>query len=109
MTERQTPRPTGTSSEQFTEQPSDEDAERIEAERQDRLAPENRPENAEVDNTGRTFDTEAGMFTDAEGYDELSEEDKPYDDTAGETGTVRSVRGPDDEPGTESAEEPAIE
>ena len=47
-----------------------EDAEEIEKERQERLDPENRPENVEVDNTDREFDPEKGMFTDSEGYDE---------------------------------------
>jgi hypothetical protein len=45
-------------------------AEEIEEERRRRLAPENRPENAEVDNTDRDFDVEKGMFTDEEGYED---------------------------------------
>lgn len=48
---------------------SEPDAE-VEAERQERLDPENRPDNAEVDNTDRDFDVERGMFTDSEGYEE---------------------------------------
>jgi hypothetical protein len=44
--------------------------EEIEEERRRRLAPENRPENAEVDNTDRDFDVEKGMFTDQEGYED---------------------------------------
>ncbi|HWJ82399.1 MAG TPA: hypothetical protein VNS55_09205 [Nocardioides sp.] len=44
--------------------------EEIEEERRRRLAPENRPENAEVDNTDRDFDVEKGMFTDEPGYEE---------------------------------------
>jgi hypothetical protein len=44
--------------------------EEIEEERRRRLAPENRPENAEVDNTDRDFDVEKGMFTDEEGYED---------------------------------------
>jgi hypothetical protein len=44
--------------------------EEIEAERQQRLAPENRPEGAEVDNTDRTFDHERGQFTDSETFAE---------------------------------------
>ena len=47
-----------------------EDAEQIEKERQERLDPDNRPEGAEVDNTGREFDAEKAMFKDAEGYEE---------------------------------------
>jgi hypothetical protein len=47
-----------------------EDEEEIEEERKERLDPENRPDNVEVDNTDREFDPEKGMFTDSEGYDE---------------------------------------
>jgi hypothetical protein len=47
----------------------------IEAEREERLDPDNRPDNVEVDNTPRTFDPDAGKFTDRDDY---SEEDKPY-------------------------------
>lgn len=87
MSAQDQPHTAGTVSNQFTERPSDEEIAQIEHERQERLAPDNRPPNAEVDNTERTFDTEAGMFTDAEGYQKLSEADKPYDDSAGETGS----------------------
>lgn len=38
--------------------------EEVEAERKRRLDPANRPEGAEVDNTGRNFDPELGEFTD---------------------------------------------
>jgi hypothetical protein len=41
---------------------SPEEIEQIEAERRERLDPANRPENAEVDNTQRTF--EDGGFRD---------------------------------------------
>ena len=44
--------------------------EEIEAEREKRLDPENRPEEAEVDNTDRDFDMEKGMYTDADGYEQ---------------------------------------
>ena len=47
-----------------------EDEAEIEEEREQRLDPENRPDNVEVDNTDRDFDPEKGMFTDSEGYDE---------------------------------------
>jgi hypothetical protein len=53
----------------------EETIESIESERQERLDPDNRPEGAEVDNSQRTFDADAGMFTDSEDY---SEDDKPY-------------------------------
>ena len=46
-----------------------ETVEEIERERAERLDPDNRPEDTEVDNTGRTFDSGAGMFTDNEDYD----------------------------------------
>ncbi|HYF71856.1 MAG TPA: hypothetical protein VD864_03490 [Nocardioides sp.] len=51
----------------MSESPNEEE---IEAERRERLDPENRPEQAEVDNTDRDFDVERGMFTDSEGYEE---------------------------------------
>ncbi len=44
---------------------SQEEIDEIEAERKERLAEENRPENAEVDNTDRDFDTTTGAFTDS--------------------------------------------
>ena len=46
-----------------------EDKEEIEQERQERLDPENRPDDVEVDNTDREFDPEKGMFTDNDDYD----------------------------------------
>jgi hypothetical protein len=52
-------------SEPFRENPpSDEEVEDIKAERERRLDPANRPDNVEVDNTGRTFDAEQGEFVD---------------------------------------------
>jgi hypothetical protein len=44
--------------------------EEILADREKRLAEENRPENTEVSNAGREFDGEKGMFTDEEGFEE---------------------------------------
>ncbi len=52
-----------------------ETLEEIERDRAERLDPANRPEDAEVDNTGRTFDSGVGMFTDSEDYDE---DDRPF-------------------------------
>ncbi|MBF4162449.1 hypothetical protein [Nocardioides acrostichi] len=49
---------------------SDDEVAEVEKEREERLDPENRPDNVEIDNTQRTFDPEQGMFTDSEGYDE---------------------------------------
>jgi hypothetical protein len=51
------------------QQPDEETKRQIEAEREERLDPANRPENAEIDNTDRTFDHDRGAFTDSEGYD----------------------------------------
>lgn len=47
--------------------------EEIQADRAERLAPENRPENSEVDNSGRVFDERKAMFTDEEGYEDAPE------------------------------------
>ena len=41
---------------------SDDEAEKLEQERQERLDPENRPANAEIDNTKREFNLETGEF-----------------------------------------------
>jgi hypothetical protein len=54
-----------------------EDADEIEAEREERLDPDNRPDNVEVDNTDRDFDAEKGMFTDSEGYEQAEERFPP--------------------------------
>lgn len=53
---------------------SDEDAEQLEKERQERLDPDNRPVNAEVDNTGREFDNETEDFKYAAGEEPGAEE-----------------------------------
>jgi hypothetical protein len=51
-------------------EPDEETQQEIEQTREERLAPENRPDGAEVDNTQRTFDTDRGMFTDNDDYTE---------------------------------------
>ena len=53
-------------SKKFREQPppSDEEIAQLDEERERRLDPDNRPENAEVDNTDREFDMEKGEFVD---------------------------------------------
>ncbi|MCW2849478.1 MAG: hypothetical protein JWR90_3452 [Marmoricola sp.] len=51
-------------------EPDEDTKNEIEEERDKRLDPDNRPENAEVDNTPRDFDVERGMFTDSEEYDD---------------------------------------
>jgi hypothetical protein len=58
--------------------PDEETEKEIEEEREQRLDPDNRPENAEVDNTPREFDVERGQFTDSEDYDES--EPAPFSD-----------------------------
>jgi hypothetical protein len=47
-----------------------EESDQVEQEREERLDPDNRPDEAEVDNTQRTFDETKGLFTDSEGYDD---------------------------------------
>lgn len=47
----------------------EETLEEIESEREERLAADNRPDNVEVDNTQRTFDSGSGKFTDNPDYD----------------------------------------
>jgi hypothetical protein len=58
------------------EELSQEQVDEIEAEREERLDPDNRPENAEVDNTDRDFDTTTGQFTDHEPDPDLG----PFED-----------------------------
>lgn len=53
-----------------TSEPDEQTKEEMEEERQRRLDPDNRPEAAEVDNTQRDFDVDAGKFTDRDDYDE---------------------------------------
>ncbi|RLV50604.1 hypothetical protein D9V37_01140 [Nocardioides mangrovicus] len=57
---------------------SEGEQEQIESEREERLDPDNRPDEVEVDNTERDFDSEAGMFTDNEDYEES---EKKFDDS----------------------------
>ena len=64
---------TSTAGEELSQEQIDE----IEAEREERLDPDNRPENAEVDNTDRDFDTTTGQFTDHEPDPDLG----PFEDT----------------------------
>ncbi len=54
-----------------------ETIERLDAERAERLDPENRPDNVEIDNTDRTFDPAAGRFTDDPDYDA---QERPFAD-----------------------------
>jgi hypothetical protein len=61
------------------EKPPDDEVREIEDERERRLDPDNRPDDAEVDNTERTFDSDTGRFTDSEAYDESAP--APYADS----------------------------
>ena len=60
------------------DEPDEETVEEIDKDREERLDPENRPDNAEVDNTPRDFDVERGMFKDNDDYDES--EPAPFSD-----------------------------
>ena len=60
-----------------TDRSSDEVPEDVEKEREERLDPDHRPDQAEVDNTDREFDEEKGKFTDSEGYEEAEERFPP--------------------------------
>ena len=60
----------GMESESGTADLPEETIEEIERERAERLDPDNRPEDTEVDNTERTFDSGAGKFTDSDDYDD---------------------------------------
>lgn len=51
--------------------------EEILRDREERLKPENRPENSEVSNAGREFDDEKGMFTDEPGYEDAPKKYPP--------------------------------
>jgi hypothetical protein len=70
---------TATDSGELSKQPGADPADEaeIEAERQERLDPENRPDEVEVDNTDRDFDAEKGLFTDSEGYEQAEEKFPP--------------------------------
>lgn len=82
--------------------PDDVDVEQLEQERQERLDPDNRPDGAEIDNTGRDFDPEVGLFTDSDGYDEAKAQV--------ESESTESEDEPDDEVvDTEAAAETSVE
>lgn len=65
---------------------TDQDLEAIEKERQERLDPDNRPDNAEVDNTDRDFDVVKGQFTDSEDDPDLG----PFNDPESEEGEAEA-------------------
>ncbi len=65
-----------------TEDVPEDKVEAIEAEREERLDPDNRPENSEVDNSERDFDVASGQFTDHDKDEEIG----PYNDPNAEDG-----------------------
>jgi hypothetical protein len=62
------------------EEVPEDKVEKIEKEREERLDPDNRPENAEVDNSDREFDTEHGEFTDSDHDEKLGPFNVPESD-----------------------------
>jgi len=64
-------------SESREDQAGPADQEDVEREREERLDPENRPDEVEVDNTDREFDETKGKFTDSEGYEQAEERFPP--------------------------------
>ncbi|GAB3663834.1 hypothetical protein GCM10027596_27490 [Nocardioides korecus] len=78
-------------------EPDDDVKQEMEEEREKRLDPDNRPENAEIDNTDRDFDVKRGMFTDNEAYDEGEPEAYPGED---------DPEGGADDGGDDSEDEP---
>jgi len=52
----------------------------IEEEREKRLDPDNRPDNAEIDNTDRDFDVVKGQFTDSEDDPDIGPFNDPNSD-----------------------------
>lgn len=65
-----------------TEDVPEDKAEAIEDERRQRLDPDNRPDDAEIDNSQRDFDVASGQFTDHETDDEVG----PFNDPNAEDG-----------------------
>jgi hypothetical protein len=69
-----------------TDKADDVDEEQIERERQERLDPENRPKNAEVDNSARDFDIASGQFTDHDKDEEIG----PFNDPTAPDGEIEA-------------------
>ena len=65
-----------------TEDVPEDKAQAIEDERRERLDPDNRPDDAEIDNNQRDFDVASGQFTDHETDDEVG----PFNDPNAEDG-----------------------
>src|SRR4051812_6882579 len=64
----------------------DVDEEQLEKERQERLDPDNRPTNAEVDNSARDFDIASGQFT----YHDTDEAVGPFNDPTAPDGEIEA-------------------
>jgi hypothetical protein len=64
----------------------DVDEEQIEQERQERLDPDNRPKNAEVDNSARDFDIASGQFTDHDKDESVG----PFNDPTAPDGEIEA-------------------
>jgi hypothetical protein len=62
------------------------DLEAIEEERETRLDPDNRPDNAEIDNTERDFDVVKGQFTDSEDDPDIG----PFNDPSSDEGEAEA-------------------
>ena len=86
-------------------EPDEDTKNEIEEERDKRLDPDNRPENAEVDNTPRDFDVERGLFKDSDDYDES--EPAPFADPEDPNSDASASQDEsDDQSGDESGDEP---
>ncbi len=64
----------------------DVDDDTIEKEREERLDPDNRPKNAEVDNSARDFDVASGQFTDHDADDAVG----PFNDPNAPDGDIEA-------------------
>jgi hypothetical protein len=62
------------------------DLEAIEEEREKRLDPDKRPDNAEIDNTERDFDVVKGQFTDSEDDPDIG----PFNDPSSDEGEAEA-------------------
>jgi hypothetical protein len=78
-------------------EPDENTKREVEEEREKRLDPDNRPENAEIDNTSRDFDVARGMFTDNDDHHE--DEPAPFSDP-------EDPNNPDSEAGDGPADDP---
>ena len=85
----------------FDEIPDEE----LEKEREERLDPENRPDNVEIDNSKRDFNPETGLFEDTDV--EEPPEGAPFSTTEAETSNSDDDDSDSDDPGAaDDADEP---